>query len=210
MDACWRILGYKTYPASTPTVLTIKVKSEQDVIDLRSDGKLCDLAVYFNRPVENRQFDNLKYTEFFKIWDYSFSVPKRFQNVIANENPRGELFSSNQIITKTVFIYKRKNPNNNIVRMGMLYISAGEMWYLRILLLHKPADSFHNLKFVDGVEYSSFQAAAIASRLVIHNQEAEICFNDAIQIGSTLYQLRAMFVSLNIIIFINYLKIINY
>jgi hypothetical protein len=44
MDACWRLLGYQTYPTSTPTaVLTIKVKSEKDVIDLQSEGKLCDL-----------------------------------------------------------------------------------------------------------------------------------------------------------------------
>ena len=75
MDACWRLLGYQTYPSSTPTVLTIKVISEKDVIDLQSEGKLCDLIVYFGRPIENVQFDNLKYTEFYKIWDYSLTVP---------------------------------------------------------------------------------------------------------------------------------------
>jgi hypothetical protein len=94
MDACWRILGYKTYPATFPTVLTIKVKSENDIIELRSDGKLCDLAVYFNRPVDNPEFDNLKYTEFFKTWDFSFTVLKRYQNVIPNVNIYSDLFST--------------------------------------------------------------------------------------------------------------------
>jgi hypothetical protein len=95
-------------------------------------------------------------------------------------NIYGDLFSTKAIVTKTVFIYKRSKPKNILVRMGMLYIGAGEMWYLRILLLNKSADSFHTIKSVDGVEYSSFQAAAIASGFVQHNQESQICFNDAI------------------------------
>jgi hypothetical protein len=133
MDACWRILGYQTYPSSKPTVLTIKVKSEQDVIDLRNDGKLCDLAVYFDRP-DIYQFKNLKFTEFFKTWDYSYTRPARYKNIIANLNPDGNLFSTNRFLKPNLYIFKRLKPEDNIVRMGMLYISAGEMWYLRLLL----------------------------------------------------------------------------
>jgi hypothetical protein len=198
MDACWRIFGYQTYPASTPTVLTIKVKSEKDILELQSDGKLCDLAVYFNRPVDNHQFDNLKYTEFFKTWDYSFKIPKRFKNTVSNADLDGNLFSTNAIVTKKVYIFKRLKPKINIVRMGMLYISAGEMWYLRLLLLNIAADSFYKIKNVNGIEYSTFQLAAVAAKLVEHNNEGEISFKDAIQIGSTPYQLRTMFISLTL------------
>ena len=75
--------------------------------------------------------------------------------------------------------------------MGMLYLSsAGEMWYMRLLLLNKPADSFFNLKYVNGIEYTSFQSAAVAAKLVINQNEAEICIQDSIQNGSTPYELR--------------------
>jgi hypothetical protein len=52
-------------------------------------------------------------------------VPLRYRTIIPNSNPHDDLFSSNQIITKTVYIYKWLKPENNIVRMGMLYLSAG-------------------------------------------------------------------------------------
>jgi hypothetical protein len=197
MDACWRILGYQTYPASNPTVLTIKVKSEEDVIQLRSDGKLCDLAVYFNRPTEP-QFRFLKYTEFFKLWEYSYRIPIRYKHIIPNSNCNGDLFVTNRFLKPNLYIFKRLKPDDNIVRMSMLYLNAGEMWYLRLLLLNIPASSFDDLKYVNNIEHTTFQSAALALNLVQNNNEGELCFKDAIEIGSTPNQLRSLYVSLTL------------
>jgi hypothetical protein len=62
MDACWRAFGYHTYPASSPSVTTIKVKSPDQVEFLRSEGKSCDLLVYMNRP---QALKDLTYTQVF-------------------------------------------------------------------------------------------------------------------------------------------------
>jgi hypothetical protein len=51
---------------------------------------------------------------------------------------------------------------------------------------------------VNGVEYPTFQSAAVAAKLVINQNEADICIKNSIENGSTPYELRSMFVSLTI------------
>jgi hypothetical protein len=65
MDAMWRILGYHTYPASTPSVQTIKIKTEPVVNQLLVDGKSCDMLAYVHRPAS---LAHLKYTELFTTY----------------------------------------------------------------------------------------------------------------------------------------------
>jgi hypothetical protein len=67
MDAVWRILGYHTYPATEPSVLTVKCKLPQQVLLLLEDGKCCDMLIYLERP---QQLNHLKMGEFFKVYDY--------------------------------------------------------------------------------------------------------------------------------------------
>jgi hypothetical protein len=67
---------------------------------------------------------------------------------------------------------------------------------MRLLLLNKAADSFHNLKTVNGKEYTSYQEAAVAENLVKDDNEAELCFADAIAIQNSPHQLRSLFISL--------------
>ena len=67
MDAVWRVLGYHTYPATEPSVLTVKCKLPQQVLLLLEDGKCCDMLVYLERP---QQLHQLKMGEFFKEYDY--------------------------------------------------------------------------------------------------------------------------------------------
>jgi hypothetical protein len=63
MDACWRAFGYHTYPASCPSVTTIKVKTPDQVEFLLSEKKSCDLLVYMHRP---QDLKDLTYTQVFK------------------------------------------------------------------------------------------------------------------------------------------------
>jgi hypothetical protein len=77
MDAVWRIFGYQTYPATFPSCEEIKIKTPEHLMHIEHEQKLCDLSVYFARPQE-QPFEDLKYTEFCKYWDYSCKLPARF------------------------------------------------------------------------------------------------------------------------------------
>ena len=50
--------------------------------------------------------------------------------------------------------------------MGMLYPTAGEIWYERQLLLHYETSSFIQLRTINGIVYQTFQEAAVACGLV--------------------------------------------
>jgi hypothetical protein len=81
--------------------------------------------------------------------------------------------------------------------MGMVHYSAGEPWFLRLLLLHKPAISFEELRTVDGSTYTTFQAAAVASNIVSHETEGLLCYKEAVP-HSTPNELRLLFCSLTL------------
>jgi hypothetical protein len=50
MQAMWYLFSYKTYPATTPPVRVLKVKTEQQVLYASGKGLSSDLLVYFARP----------------------------------------------------------------------------------------------------------------------------------------------------------------
>jgi hypothetical protein len=58
---------------------------------------------------------------------------------------------------KNIYIYQWKNIDDgkHIVRMNTIYITAGEIWYVRLLLLHVVAYSFKDLIFFESIEYKS-------------------------------------------------------
>jgi hypothetical protein len=47
MNAMWRIFGYQTYPAPTPSVWLIKAKLPSEVNMWIQEGKLTDVYVLF-------------------------------------------------------------------------------------------------------------------------------------------------------------------
>lgn len=59
------------------------------------------------------------------------------------------------------YIFNRVKPEQSICRMGMLYLTAGEIWYLRLILLNKPVYSYTDARTVDNILYRTFQEAAI-------------------------------------------------
>lgn len=65
MDAMWRVLNFHTYPSSTPSVTTIKIKTPSDLDELMADGMSCSMLVYFCRPEALR---NYKYTDMYKLF----------------------------------------------------------------------------------------------------------------------------------------------
>ena len=196
MDAMWRVFGYQTYPAPYPTVIQIKVKLPAQLLLIQSEQKLCDLLVYLARPA-TVEFENMLFTEFFKTWKYGYekNIPAKHKNKPMNQ-PHGDIHKITKFI-KDVYIYKRNNPADNIVRMGICYVKHGEIWYLRRLLLNLPTYSLEALRVVNNVEYPTFQQAAIERGYVSDVTEALLCFNE-VKITLTPPQLRSLFVTMTL------------
>ena len=198
MDAIWRTLGYQTYPSPDPAVFVIKAKLPSDVEELLVKNKCCDLLIYFNRPIILR---NMKYTEFFNEykWGYRRGAHHRNENLDTSTT----CFKITiQGINKPIFIWKRDTSKRCITRMEMIYITAGEIWYLRLLLLHCECFSFIELRTIQGVIYTTFQESAVALGLVNSQNEVLISFRDVMHI-STPSEKRGLFLTLTIQVFNN-------
>ena len=196
MDAMWRVFGYQTYPAPYPTVIRIKVKLPAQLLLIQNDQKLCDLLVYLARP-QTVQFEQMLYTEFFKEWKYGYetTIPARHKDKLLDQ-PNGDIHKITKF-TKVVYIYRRNNPADHIVRMGICYVKHGEIWYLRRMLLNYATYSLEALRVVRHIEYPTFQEAAIERGLVSDVTEALDCFNE-VKDTLTPGQLRSLFVTMTL------------
>ena len=66
---------------------------------------------------------------------------------------------------------KKINPNSSITRIGMICILAGELWYLRQIILKCPITSWKDAKTNNEILYNSFQEAAVARGLVVDKRK---------------------------------------
>ena len=116
MSACWRFFGYQTYPPTQPSVKLLDVKHATQLDYLEQGNQMCELAVYFMRPPE---LHHLKYTEFYSIWTYSRTPPKRTRGedhvVYTIQDRRG----------KDIYIFRLEDPTKRIVRMQTMPIGSG-------------------------------------------------------------------------------------
>lgn len=187
MDAWWRIYNFQTYPKPDPNVIVKKVRNEVFVLKYRSLDKLTDMDVYLNRP---SSMGNFLYEEFFTRFIVVFEQPKY-----------GEFFEilKNAGYSKSIFVKKRKNPANVLVRLEMVAFSSGELWYLREILRHKAFRSFEEARTVvcpltkESIVCETFQMAAVQEGYVLEGRECILCFHEAM-ISSSSKQLRQLFV----------------
>jgi hypothetical protein len=106
-----------------------------------------------------------------------------------------------------IFVTKWQRPDQCIVRMNMLYSSAGEVYYLRLLLNHFAARSFKELLLIPTIDIdnisepndNSFEAVTTYQEACMHRgllndlKEALLCFEHSM-ITSTPPQLRNLFI----------------
>jgi hypothetical protein len=78
-----------------------------------------------------------------------------------------------------LYLYKRKDNTDRIVRMEMIYITAGEPYFLRLIAKHRPFRSFVDARTVDGTLHATFQQAAVALKIVEDDRDARQCFEEA-------------------------------
>lgn len=256
MEAAYKILGYQMYPASVPTVIRIKVKTQQEMTSILALQNNCDLAIYFARP-QIPLFANMLYTDFFKTWMYANTPPKKFVLALTQSgqganhpvqvalrgsaippaaqaacnydsdndsensedsdedddfdtqqlaaagttptNPNPFTHSSRvgyrltSLFSRPYIFPRRSDKHQQLVRMGMVPLSAGEKWYMRLLLLHASPYSFDDLRTVAGHLYPTYQEAAIARGLVTSKSECMLSFEEYRPV-STAPELRSHFV----------------
>ena len=183
-------LGYQTYPATTPPVRVIKIKTESELKAITDENKTCDLQIYFLRPT---CLHNLTYCVFFQQYTYSNKLPRRFTNnstIRLQENVFEITVNRNK---RKVFIFPRESAIKSVTRLEMVPLNIGEKWYLRLISYHKPSFSFKTTKTIDGITHQCFQLAALAAKLVEVENEALIAFEWA-TVYSTPSELRSLFV----------------
>ena len=190
MDAVNRILGFHTYPKSSPAVKTIKVKLPSEYMHLSASEKLsCDLLVYFSRPPQLYAF---KYTEFFKKYIVYNVLPVRYKN--HPELLNKEYYELRLPHSTTVrYICQRKNPDNVIVRMTMNYINQGEIFYFRLMLLKRALINDIDAKTDQhGVTHRTFQQAALARGYIKDVEDTKEIYTEFAAI-STPWEMRQQF-----------------
>jgi len=92
---------------------------------------------------------------------------------------------------------KKINPNPSRTRIGMIRILAGELWYLRQIMLKYPITSWKDAETHNEILYNSFQEAAVARGLVVDKRGGEIVFEEMV-LFLTPPELRGFFVMLTI------------
>jgi len=177
MDCYWRILGHDTYPAPTPAVRVVKIVSEQRAASSLADGKISDIIVYFNRPPE---LYHLKYTELFNSYTWSYKRPVYF-----DENETGYYIVRVTNFPRNIYLYRRSAYHLSITRMEVIAVTAGELFFMRLILYSFPKQSFQDCKQFSNRTYTTYQEAAVASGIVKDHDEIYTCFEEAAHFQDT-------------------------
>ena len=114
MSAFWTFLGYQTYPATEPTVYLLDVKLPAQVAFLDQKKQLCDLSVYFLRPV---QLQHLRYAEMYSTWQYDREQPSR--------PPENLVYQVEHASGRPIYYYKLRDANKRITRMQKIPFGTG-------------------------------------------------------------------------------------
>lgn len=90
--------------------------------------------------------------------------------------------------------WRKRTPAPKIGRMYYVHPAAGELYYLRMLLMIvKGAQSYADMRTFNGVVYATYREACEARGILEGDNEWHLLFDEAIQIASS-YQLRQLFV----------------
>jgi hypothetical protein len=187
MDAFSRATGKPNYPPQEPSTKTIQVKNRSQCKLYLSKGKVCDMEIYMHRPEE---LHYLKFEDFYKIWHYVDVQPKEdteFYTLTLAE------------VKKPRYLLKWTNISGHLVRINMMYPSAGDIYYLRIIIKNRAITSWEDALIVEGKAYKTYQDAARAAKYLDDENEAFLCFSEALAtLGTKSSSLRGLFVLLTI------------
>ena len=179
-EAIWRLLGYEMeYRAPAVQTLYTHLENEQIVVFEEAataeeraaavKAKHTDLMNYFARPT-GKKFDNLTYVEYYE----RYIVTKPSKNG-TKTGSADALKDSNGNTVK-----RRVRQNSSIARVSFLSPTNGDVYYLRLLLLHCPASGFQDfLCKDDGSMHENYEEAARALGLVQQGEEYKLALREA-------------------------------
>ena len=189
-EAAWRILGYHI-SEKHPPVSTLSIHLPGQNIHKFNEGpnstSLSSLLHYFHRP-KLPLFDDILYTEYFEQYCF-YSL-----NQGAVRNIDDEEYMEEPIQGKArQRVQPRRRNTGLIARIQTVSPMAGELFYLRCLLLHRPARNFRDLRKFDDKVYNTFHEAAIHCGLFQTEDEGWYAMNEAEQSFQTPRQIRFLF-----------------
>ena len=195
-EAVWRIFLYElTRRRPAVTNIPVHLEDQAFVVFDSSDNKskknaadrISKLDRYFGRP-EGAQFDGLRYVEYYE--QFTVTVGTRKASSARNTDTWTDSIPIPQQGTV------RKRSLQHICRIDTKRLQSGELWYLRLLLQHRAARSYEELKTVDNTTNHSFSECARALGLMKDRTEFEICMTEARDAVCTPHQLRFLFIIL--------------
>lgn len=184
-EAAWRILGFEI-TRKEPSVESLPVHlPERNTPQFhraggRSTASLLDH--YFLRPVH---LTHLRYEEYYEQY-ILYPLPP---HEVLREHESVEQVKAG-VVQKMV---RRRLKSDKIARIDTIPIRSGEVFYLRSLLLHKPASSFQDLRTVNGQVFNTFHEAASDLGLFENNKEGLLTLQEAVDCLRTPAQLRFLF-----------------
>jgi hypothetical protein len=99
--------------------------------------------------------------------------------------------------------WRKRAPCAKIGRIYYVHPSAGELHYLRMLLMIvKGAKNYADLRTFEGKVYGTFQAACEARGLLESDNEWHLLFDEEI-VSASAYQLRQLFVTVVLLCFVS-------
>ncbi len=188
-EAAWRILAFDITRKS-PAVVSIPIHlPDRNFGQMRrgvtyKDSLSSKLLRYFARPrtEEFRSLLILNYYHRYRLETLNPGIPLRSGEFWEQPDPR---FVRCRVI--------RRVGAPVVTQLISVSPRSGELFYLRALLLHRPAYSFSDLRSVHGTEYPTFHQAATALGLFDNETEAEQALGEAVDSYCSPAQLRFLF-----------------
>jgi hypothetical protein len=205
MSAVWRLYGYQDYPAPEPAVCAFKVRTGAQLRDFIQRKEVTDLQIYYNRPDE---LESLTYTEFFQKYNASSKLPKYYAD---NPHTLDDISTERHYFKVYMepdqdirYVYRPVRKVKRCVRIEMLYVTGGDIFYLRLILLKRKARSDKDVLTFNPVRgggepifCNSYQQSAIAHGYVDGVDDVRLTYKDMCRTG-TGSQCRSYFVVLTL------------
>ncbi|KAE8230528.1 hypothetical protein CF326_g4466 [Tilletia indica] len=198
-EATWRLMAFDL-TSKVPSVARLGVHEPganipQYSVSATSHGSdASSLTRYFLRPDIYSNMTYIVYNEsvtFRRATDDELANPDMLQDFEALEKTEVAQQSRPQVV-------KRRTRGVKVARIKAVRPGAGEIFYIRQLLLHKAASTWSGLKAVVGADgittrYSTFQEAAVAEGLFAGTDEATLAMREAIAVFTPTKQLRFLY-----------------
>ena len=202
MSAVWRMYGYQDYPSPDPAVCAFKVRTGAQLKDFIQRKEVTELQIYYNRP---DVLEDLMYTQFLELYNTSVQLPKYYANnpdSLDNKDAERHYFRVHMEPDQEIrYVYRPVRKVKRCIRIEMVYVTSGDIFYLRLILLKRKARSDKDVLTYRGggipLVCNSYQQSAIAHGFVDSVGDVRETFSDMCANG-TGCQCRSYFVVLTL------------